>query len=188
MISNLIINGIYITLHYVDIQLNICSFWFCSLLFLYFEGKEKFSALRQGNGDSCQLVQEGPLQPLLCHGHGSSQRDLDAEGTHDPICPCLPILWMRNLRSKKGSDLLKIRVLGVPELFFLNTSLRVSSHSWGEWLHEWLRSSMPEKARTVPLCASCVHLWVSESVPAVWTASRGVSMKYTQVFLPVVKT
>ena len=56
MISNLIINGIYITLHYVDIQLNICSFWFCSLLFLYFEAKKNFQPSGKVMVIGCQLA------------------------------------------------------------------------------------------------------------------------------------
>lgn len=87
--------------------------------FFVFWGKEKFSALRQGNGDRLPARKQKDSSSLPAHDYGAAVRwDLDAEGTHGPVCPCLPILWMRNLRSKKGSDLPKIRVLGLPELFF----------------------------------------------------------------------
>lgn len=162
--------------------------------FFVFWGKEKSSALSQGNGDRLSARRWEDSSSLPAHSYGAAvRRDLDAEGTHKPVCPYLPILWMKNLRTKKGRDLPEIRVLGLPELFFfffffLNTSLRVSSQSWGEWLHEWSRSSMPEKARTSPPALHmCVPQWVNH-ISLYELPTRGVSMKYKQVFLPVVKT
>lgn len=87
--------------------------------FFVFWGKEKSSALSQGNGDRLSARRWEDSSSLPAHSYGAAvRRDLDAEGTHKPVCPYLPILWMKNLRTKKGRDLPEIRVLGLPELFF----------------------------------------------------------------------
>lgn len=159
MISNLIINGIYITLHYVDIQLNICSFWFCSLLFLYFEAKKNFQPSGKVMVIGCQLAgRRTPPTSLLTARVQQSGGTWMQKGPMTPSVPVFPFYEWGIWDPRKGVTCPKSESWASLSFFFLNTSLRVSSQSWGEWLHEW--------PRDVSTCTSHVCTTVSESVSA----------------------
>lgn len=103
MISNLIINGIYITLHYVDIQLNICSFWFCSLLFLYFEAKKNFQPSGKVMVIGCQLAGgRTPPTSLLTARVQQSGGTWMQKGPMTPSVPVFPFYEWGIWDPRKG--------------------------------------------------------------------------------------
>ena len=170
MTSNLIINGIYIMLHYVTFDFIFTHFDFAVFFFCILR------PLRQGNGDRLSAPRREDSPSLPAHSYGAAaRRDLDAEGTREPVCPCLPVLWMKNLRSKKGRDLPEIRVLGLPELFFSFSFKRIFKGELPKLrgMTSWMVKVVDAwESSDKSTCTPHVCTTMSNSHQLIWTASQ----------------